>query len=70
MGEKGNVAAAASQGGGLLEGALDFGVETVSTGTGALVEGATGAVSGAVEDRVRDRMDRQQDDETDEEPPA
>jgi hypothetical protein len=70
MGEKGNVAATASQGSGLLEGALDVGVDTVSTGTNVVVEGTTSAVSGVVEGRVRDRLDRPQDDENDEQPPA
>ncbi|HEY7136582.1 MAG TPA: hypothetical protein VIB48_16130 [Acidimicrobiia bacterium] len=68
MGEKGNVAAAASQGGGLLDTAVDAGTTVVSTGSDVLVEGASNAVSGVVHDRVRERIDRRPDDEPDETP--
>ena len=70
MGEKGNVAAAASQTSGMLDTALDAGTTVISTGADVVVEGATNAATGVVHDRVRERIDRPKAEGTEpEEPP-
>ena len=63
MGEKGNVAAAATGGSGLVEGALDTSRVVVEKATDVVVEGATGAATGIVSDRVRERMTSEETEE-------
>ena len=63
MGEKGNVAAAATGGSGLVEGALDTSRVAVEKATDVVVGGATGAATAVVSDRVRDRLTSEETEE-------